>query len=545
MKKVLCTLAFVSALLNFNSQAQSLDQSLSGSISSQQDEGEAHIAMDPNDSTHLVVGYMELGTSLSFRIYHSEDQGNTWRLSQFDPSSEIANDFPGFIAAGGGDILFAYDNNHNLYCSWIYLLFNPSAPNPTDTLVFVGYWGKSTDNGHSFSLEAGEDHYFGIGKLNASQTIYNYKDGICDRQWMAVDLSNGPGQNDLYIGYINFPADLNQTGLKVKVKKANQSSFSAATTAYSGNGQFTNLAMDSNGKLHYSFADFMNNEILYTSSTDGAQTFSTPVTIQQATTVFPSGTGVINERENAAPSLAVDGQNNLHLVWADFISNQNFESYYSRSTDNGATWSTPLDLTTIFGSKVFMPVVSAHGDKVSIGGNVLDSTNKSNYHISNSQDNGANFGPIKKVSSGTTNFAQVSKSRFVGDYSSSVRTHCNIYSLWTDCRANGCKQYIAKYDECASLGIEYTPIEAPFSLSTLYPNPVSTVLNLDMKSDAAMSLNLEIFDLQGRVVYSSDQNLLEGKNKLELDLSSLKAGQYLLSISDANGTFISRNILKN
>ena len=192
-----------------------------------------------------------------------------------------------------------------------------------------------------------------------------------------------------------------------------------------------------------------------------------------------------------------------------------------------------------------MPVVSAHGDKVSIGGNVLDSTNKSNYHISNSQDNGANFGPIKKVSSATTNFAQVSKSRFVGDYSSSVRTHCTIYSLWTDCRANGCKQYIAKYDECASLGIEYTPIEAPFSLSTLYPNPVSTVLNLDLKSDEAMSLKLEIFDLQGRVVYSSDQNLLEGENQLELDLSSLKAGQYLLNISDANGTFISRNILKN
>ena len=95
MKKTLCTLAFVSAILNFSSQAQSLDQSLSGSVSASQDEGEAHIAMDPNDSTHLAVGYMELGTGVSFRIYHSEDQGNTWRLSQFDPSSEIIQDSQG------------------------------------------------------------------------------------------------------------------------------------------------------------------------------------------------------------------------------------------------------------------------------------------------------------------------------------------------------------------------------------------------------------------------------------------------------------------
>jgi hypothetical protein len=491
---------------------------------------------------------MNLGTGIDFNVYNSIAGGNSWQLSQLNTSSFFDSDYPNNSIIGGGDIVFAYDKNGVLYCSWIYLSTDNSSANPLDSALWTSYWATSIDNGNTFTLASGVDHFFGRGKvnLNGGISVLNYEEGILDRQWMAVDLSNGPNQNNLYIGYINYPFNVAQTGLKVKRKVAGQNSFSAASTAYAGSGQLTNIAVDSNGVLHYTFADIAANQLFHVSSTDGGQTFSSSHLVSSVANPFPSGIA-INDRENSAPSLAIDGRNNLHLVWGSFpSSSQQPDSYYSLSIDNGNTWSSPLNLTTLFGSNVFMPVVSVKNNHITIAGNVLDAQDKSAYTIVSSFDNGVAFSPPVKVSSGIVDFAAVGQGVFVGDYSSGVRTNCMIYSLWTDCGTNGCKQYVSKYDECNATGVtELTAIESTFSLKNIYPIPAKDYLNLSINSQIKDNLKIEVYNSIGQKVIDETEFLIKGDNKEKLFIGDIKSGNYILRLINDNGTLLTRNFVKN
>lgn len=519
------------------------DKAVSNSTS-QNSEGEAHIAINPNDPKQMVMGFMETGGALDFKIYTSSDSGNSWKKSNFSTKTILSTDFPGHSVIGGGDVVFAYDKTGELYCTWIYLLSNQNAPAPFDSCVWTSYWAKSVDNGKNFTLANGNDHFWGRGKIKLSsaggiQAIHNFADGICDRQWLAIDHSNGPHQNKLYIGYINYPSNLQQTGLKVKSKAKNQTSFSNAATAYPGNGQLTNILVDKKGTLHYTFGNVATQKVYHVSSTDGGQTFSDPHLIANGTRLMPQSNRLINNRENAAPSLTLDGAGTLHLVWNDFPTGNTFPTaHYSKSTDDGVTWSSPVDISTILKGNVFMPVISSSKNKITIGANVLDANKKSNYYIATSMNNGNNFNSPVKISSGITDYSNATvKQGFVGDYSSAVRTDCNIYSLWTDCR-NGCKQYIAKYDECLATGIaELAPIDGSFVISNLFPVPARDVLNIQIENKQNNKIQVQVYNIKGQVVYSHRLEISKGKSEFKIDLKDLAKGQYVLKLEATDGSF--------
>ena len=548
MNKNYIILCFLSLIYIGGLNAQNYDISLSGSVNQNIEEGEAHIAINPIDSTEMIVGFMELGTGVNFKIYNSSDEGNTWQLSSYNTASAALSDYPNHSIIGGGDIVFAYDNNGVLYCSWINLLADLSIASPLDSCIWASYWAKSNDNGANFTLENGTDHFFARGKLsvNGGLNVYDFEDGVADRQWMAVNLSDGPNQNDLFIGYINYPFNLQNTGLKVKRKAAGQSNFSPEVTAYPGNGQLTNITFDQNDVLHYSFVDIATNTVNHTSSSDNGQTFSSPNLIYNGNNLFPQSNYKINDRENAAPSLAIDGSNKLHLVWGDFLFNETLpSSFYSNSSDGGATWSIPVELNTIFGGQVFMPIISAKNNHVSISGNLLDSTKKSIYHIASSNDNGQNFSTPLSISAGVTDFNQIGNDIFVGDYSSGIRTDCAIYSLWTDCSSNGCKQYIARYDECLSLGLnELTPIENHYTIQNIYPNPSIHEVQLEIQAQNSDELTLEIYNSAGQVVNTTSFVINTGLNNKIINIEQLKSGVYILKTTGAEGIFNTRIFTK-
>jgi hypothetical protein len=57
--------------------AQGYDQAVNSSASDQ--EGEAHIAINPLDSNKLVVGFMQTGSAVGFKIFHSSNGGDSWQ----------------------------------------------------------------------------------------------------------------------------------------------------------------------------------------------------------------------------------------------------------------------------------------------------------------------------------------------------------------------------------------------------------------------------------------------------------------------------------
>ncbi len=96
-----------------------------------------------------------------------------------------------------------------------------------------------------------------------------------------------------------------------------------------GESKYPDIAVDASGNLHVVWDDFTpgNWEIFYKRSTDGGVTWSWNKRLSW------------NSGGSSNPDIAVDASGNLHVVWCD-SSPGNWEIFYKRSTDGGATWST-------------------------------------------------------------------------------------------------------------------------------------------------------------------------------------------------------------
>jgi hypothetical protein len=94
------------------------------------------------------------------------------------------------------------------------------------------------------------------------------------------------------------------------------------------------MAVDSSGLLHVVWYDNTpgNDEIYYLKSTDGGTNWSSSKRL-----TWTSGSSL-------SPSLFADSLGNLNLVWSDNTPG-NYEVYYKRSVDWGATWSTNMRKT--------------------------------------------------------------------------------------------------------------------------------------------------------------------------------------------------------
>lgn len=532
---------------NTTKKTRNSEKKLSVVTSASIEEGEAHIAINPANNDQLVMSYMEESNgAIRFPVYYSNNAGQTWSKSSFNATSYLSQDLgAGTQAAGGGDPIFAYDKNGKLYFSWIYLAFNQ---NVLDTVYALMYIASSTDNGASFALEPGANHFIARAALDPNSfESYPNSDGFYDRQWFAMDLSNGANANNLYCSFVYFPNQIESpslTGITIKKKPANTNVFnSTKSQVYSGSSQFGNVAVDNNGKLHVTFCDLTTNQIYHKVSSDGGVTFSAAHLIYTGTNLFGSqGNGIIHDRENAATNMVVDGKNNIHVTWSDF-NGSDYDSYYARSTDGGNTFSSPITLS-INSNKVLMPVVSAFQDKITIGGYVVNASKISDYYVMNSNDNGAFFSTPIKVTSASTDFA-ANAGNWFGDYYNSVRNDTKIYNIWSDGRTGNTKMYVSITND-APLGItEISPINGSFQLEKMYPNPSSDDVNFVVISSETDNFNVSILAIDGKEISSQKTKINIGENKFSISTKSLVAGNYIISIVNNDGTKLTRKLVKN
>jgi CARDB/BNR repeat-like domain len=94
------------------------------------------------------------------------------------------------------------------------------------------------------------------------------------------------------------------------------------------------IAISSNGHIHIVWSDDTpgNAEIYYKRSTDGGTTWSSARRL-----TWTSG-------QSYGPATAIDSNNTIHIVWRDDTPG-NAEIYYKKSTDEGTTWSSVQRLT--------------------------------------------------------------------------------------------------------------------------------------------------------------------------------------------------------
>ena len=82
-----------------------------------------------------------------------------------------------------------------------------------------------------------------------------------------------------------------------------------------------------------------------------------------------------------------------------------------------------------------------------------------------------------------------------------------------------------------------------FSNVNTWPNPVNDVLNLTLQSRLQGTVSATITDLSGRVVTTTSLGVNGGSNRITLPVADLKAGLYVISISNGS-TFTSERFVK-
>lgn len=79
----------------------------------------------------------------------------------------------------------------------------------------------------------------------------------------------------------------------------------------------------------------------------------------------------------------------------------------------------------------------------------------------------------------------------------------------------------------------------------LYPNPTKNQLNITLKADASQTATLQVFNMQGKLVYQHQRNLQAGQNILAIDVAKLPAGMYSFKALLSQNDFETRTFIKN
>ncbi|MFX8585753.1 T9SS type A sorting domain-containing protein, partial [Acinetobacter baumannii] len=74
-------------------------------------------------------------------------------------------------------------------------------------------------------------------------------------------------------------------------------------------------------------------------------------------------------------------------------------------------------------------------------------------------------------------------------------------------------------------------------MDELKPNPASNIVVVNAVAADVQSVNVSVTDMLGRVVLTQEWTLNPGLNGTQLDISSLSAGTYSVTVRSANGNF--------
>lgn len=68
----------------------------------------------------------------------------------------------------------------------------------------------------------------------------------------------------------------------------------------------------------------------------------------------------------------------------------------------------------------------------------------------------------------------------------------------------------------------------------VYPNPVSTTTTVEIEINSNIKTDIYVFDLHGRQILKQSRQLSKGVNKVNIDMSGLRAGAYIVQAVSGN-----------
>lgn len=515
-------------------------------------DAEVHAAINPADTQNLIASPIrQTSASISVPIYYTKNFGGTWNKSAFNPMPAA----PGAQAIGGGDPVIAFDQNGKAYYSWLELHIKNMS---TDTIYWGLYWAWSNDGGVTWTRPQSS----AVAFSKVLTATFSSDRPVTDKQWMAVDKTQGSFKNNLYMSYVEIDMAVNTYTIVVHTKPADSASFNPASVSITDSSftlcQFASLDVDYQGKVHVTFFGTRNNTdygLYHSVSADGGVTFSppaliSPIQIPRFSAGQINGTvpGISDNRLYPACYVAANPlSQNLYITWTangvTSMQNQGLDIYFSTSNDGGLTWSAPKvvnDNQDTLGTHQYYSSIACGKD-----GNLIlgwydrrgDTANlEAHYFFSESFDHGNTFSPAYQVTTLGTNFAKVgllNDDFGIGEYTQILGLKDYIIPVWTDGRTNNgdLNIYVAFINRKTMQVEQLGGVNQNLGITAIYPNPAKDFVKISFSLGSPSSLEIILFDQTGRKVsYSKYPQFGKGEHEVGFDPGNIPGGTYYLSV---------------
>jgi len=376
---------------------------------------EPAIAVNPANPQQVVGVFQD-----NVHAAYSLDAGRSWQLAEgVDPKNYRIS----------GDVSVAFDNQgHAFVC---YIAF--------DKLGNFNYWAHGATRNGIFvrrSLDGGKtweaDHVPVAEQPTATGIPFE------DKPYIVADNSKSRYAGNLYIGWTRWRLADSQMVLSRSTDDGKTWSKPVEIDAHPGlprddNGAAEGFAgvVGPDGKLYAIWSQ--DNEIMFTTSRDGGQTFThaRPI-VHTAPIMFAIET---LDRANGFPQIAIDPKNGrLYVTWSDYR-NGDLDVFLATSEDGGKHWTAPIrvnDDPVHNGAEQFFQWLAVDPVDGSVNAifydRRIDSQNRKQIVVlARSSDGGHSF----------RNYAWTDQpfeagGLFFGDYSGIAAYGGRVYGVWTE-----------------------------------------------------------------------------------------------------------------
>lgn len=254
-------------------------------------------------------------------------------------------------------------------------------------------------------------------------------------------------------------------------------------------------------------------------------------------TVNEDGNDALRIRDAAAASV----YNSIFIDFADaaFVIDNDFDGdSYDRLADGAMNFSNNVFFN--FGAgDTYETIMNTDGGESSA---LLDILNANNCVIADPGIGGISRQPDggldPRTSSALTNFqAAVSvEDDFFDDvsYIGAFSNGTNWAEGWTALDAYG---YFGDLVVTSNEETEITEL-------AVYPNPTTGLSMINFESDESLQMNLEVRNVIGQLILSQNQAIQSGTNTIELDLTQVNTGTYIITMQTSAGAIYTQKIIK-
>ena len=541
-------------------------------------EAELHTAVNPTDPNNIVCSVISPSFPFSCPIYYSKDGGSTWKKSAFKTTQHGAK---GTIL-GGGDPVMCFDHTGSLYLTWLLLYQSGSNANEQNMDL---YWVKSTDGGVTFQRDETKDDIL-LGKV-INKDYNDPLSVVVDKQWVMCDLSNSKYRGTFYAAMLHTKGP--EWFIRLRKKDPTSDRFdTTSVTATIGDisyGHTCSLDVDTLGRVHMVSLTSLKSDtcdkgkwywhITDAISADGGQSFESVHEISKAFVLdydpstdeflgLPSGAAsadsypqVVCDKTSSATRKAT---NNMYCVWSgsgiDSMGTRGFDTYFSRSTDGGMTWSRGIvvndDPSPSKSTQLFSTIAVNEDGIIAVcwyDRRTDSADNKGHYYMALSFDNGQTFRKNIQVTNQITDFSKFTGpfARSTGEYNQVVITKTHAIAFWADGRSGTMQVYMAKVPlDTAATGVETVrTLESDWSIEQIITNRDHSSFKLKAESNSDHTLQAQLYSLDGKLIFEKREiHLSQGTSIVELPFADLVNGAYLLRLSENDHVSVLRLLVQ-